>query len=90
MCELNKEKENVMKLKVKLVTVNDAVLFVAKCNEYMEDIDYFYNRYIIDGKSLMGILGIGLNNECVVEIHTDDEECIRRFREDMALWIMEE
>lgn len=79
-----------MKLKVKLVTVNDAVLFAAKCNEYKEDIDYFYNRYIIDGKSLMGILGIGLNHECIVDIHTDDEEIKRRFKEDILLWIVEE
>lgn len=79
-----------MQLKVKLVTVNDAALFTAKCNEYTYDIDYFFNRYIIDAKSLMGILGIGLNRECMVYIHTDDEEAIKKFKSDMSLWIVED
>lgn len=80
-----------MKLKIKLKTVNDASLFTAKCNEYKEyDIDYLYNRFVIDGKSLMGILSTGLDKECFVEIHCDNEKICKQFRKDMKLWIVEE
>lgn len=47
-----------MKLRVKLPNISDAALFCAKCNEFKEDIDYIYGRYIVDGKSLMGILSV--------------------------------
>ena len=51
-----------MKLKIRLKTVNDASLFTAKCNEYRDnDVDYLVGRYIIDGKSLMGILSTGFS-----------------------------
>lgn len=80
-----------MELKIKLNNVNDAVLFVAKCNEFKEyDIDVIYNRYIIDAKSLMGVLSIG-TNECHIELHVadDDFETQERFRKAMKLWIQE-
>lgn len=76
-----------MNLKVKLKTVNDASLFVAKCNEYKNyDCDYICGRYIIDARSLMGVLSVGLDQECTVELHCDEESVCNRFREDMALW----
>lgn len=80
-----------MKFKIKLKTVNDASLFAAKCNEYKNyDIDYLYNRFVIDGKSLMGILSTGLEKECFVEIHCDEKNICNKFYEDMKLWIVEE
>lgn len=79
-----------MKLKVKLGTVANAVLFSAKCNEYECDIDYRFNRYMIDAKSLVGIIGAGLNHICEVHMHTEDDSVKRRFKEDMSLWIVED
>lgn len=75
-----------IQFKVKLVTVTDAVLFAATCNEYEEDIDYYYNRYIVDAKSLVGILGVGLGKECNVELHSDNTELIKRFWNDIEMW----
>lgn len=78
-----------MKLKIKLNNVNDAVLFVAKCNEFKEnDIDVQYNKYIIDGKSLMGVLSIG-TNECYVNLNVadDDTKTQEKFRKAMELWV---
>lgn len=80
-----------MKLKIRLKTVNDASLFTTKCNEYRDnDIDYLVGRYIIDGKSLMGILSTGLDKVCEADFHCDDEQICKQFREDMKLWIVEE
>ena len=64
---------------------------MAKCNEFKEyDIDVIYNRYIIDAKSLMGVLSIG-TNECYVELHVahDNVETQEKFRKAMKLWIQE-
>lgn len=75
------------KFKVKLSTVNDASLFSAKCNEYKEyDCDYVCGRYVIDCKSLMGILSVGLERECEVIFHCDNKTLCEKFKNDMSLW----
>lgn len=79
-----------VKIKIKLNTVNDAGLFVAKCGEYPVEVDFVCGRYTVDAKSLMGVLGVGLGRECEVEIHSCYEEYLKRFEEDMELWKVEE
>lgn len=76
--------------KIKLRTVNNAALFIAKCGTYDFDIDLKYNRYIIDAKSTLGVMSISPDCECLVDIHTDDEELIERFKEDIKLWLIGE
>ena len=45
----------------------------------------------MDAKSLMGILSIGLDHECVAELHSnDDEKLNNKFEKDMKLWIVKE
>ena len=81
----------IIKVKIKLGTVNDAVLFSARCNEYKNyDIDYVFGKYTVDAKSLMGILSIGLDHECAVELHSNDEKLNTKFEKDMKLWIVKE
>lgn len=76
-------------MKVRLNTVNDCALFVAKCGQYKEDIDYCCEKYVVDGCSLMGVLSIGLGRDCNVNIHTDDAELSKKFKEEMKVWIVE-
>ena len=46
---------------------------------------------VVDAKSLMGILSIGLDHECVAELHSnDDEKLNNKFEKDMKLWIVKE
>ena len=78
-----------MKLKIILNSVADASLFVKTCSEFKEDIDVYYRRFILDGKSVMGILSMDLREGCSVKIHTDDEKVKERFKESMSLWIEE-
>lgn len=77
-------------MKIRLETVNDAGLFVAKCGEYAVDIDYECGRHSVDAKSLMGVLSIGLNRECEVTIHTTDEDLIDKFRNDVHMWTVKD
>lgn len=79
-----------MRLKVKLCTVNDAVLFSAKCNEYSCDIDYLYDsRYVLDAKSLVAVIAAELGQVREVEVHTSDVKLMHKFADDMNLWIVE-
>lgn len=79
-----------MELKIKLNTVKNAMLFATVCDGYEEDIDYLFGRYQIDAKSILGLMGIGLEKECVVVLHSDDEYVKNKFKEDMKLWALED
>ena len=73
-------------MKIKLNTANDAALFVTKCSAYPCDIDYSCGRFTIDGKSFMGVLAVGIGDWREVTIHTDCEETLNKFSEDMSMW----
>ena len=78
------------KFKIKLETVNNVALFVAVCGEYDFDIDVHINRYTVDGKSIMGMMSFSPEREVYVEIYTEDEEKVQRFKQDISLWLVEE
>lgn len=73
--------------KIKLSSVNNAALFVKKCGSFEEDIDYIHGRYVIDAKSIMGIMSTDLGESAKVEIHTNDIEIINKFKEEISLWM---
>lgn len=75
-----------VKLKIKLCTANDVGLYVARCGEYENDIDYGHGRYTVDAKSFMGVFSVGLEHECETILYSDDEEIEKKFIDDMALW----
>lgn len=81
-------KENTFK--IKLGSVNDAALFVKKCGEFEEVIDYIHGRYIIDAKSIMGIMSTDLTDKATIQIQTDDIKIIEKFKEEITLWLEEE
>lgn len=76
--------------KVLLPDVISVGMFVKTCEQFEEEIDYRYNRYIIDGKSLMGILSCDVSKPAEVEILTDDPEVISSFEKAIEKWIVEE
>lgn len=78
-----------MKLKVKLPSANDAVLFADKCNKYECDIDLCYQHHVVDAKSTLGVLEL-INYDCTADIRTEDTDTIDEFKEDINLWIVEE
>lgn len=48
--------------------------FVAAASKSEYDIDIFYNRYIVDAKSILGVLGLDLRRELTVRVHGYDSE----------------
>ena len=57
--------------KIKL-THNDINTFVNAASRSEFDIDIFYNHYIIDAKSLIGVCSLDLNHTCTVRGHGYD------------------
>ena len=50
----------------------------------------FVAIYQIDAKSILGLMGIGLERECVVVLIRTDEYVKNKFKEDMKLWALED
>lgn len=60
--------------KIMLTTIAEAKAFVeasAKCDF---DIDVFYNRVLIDAKSILGVLSLDLTKVLTVRMHGESRE----------------
>jgi len=53
--------------KIKLKEVNEVKEFVYAAEQCDFDIDIFYNRMIIDAKSILGVLSLDLTRELTVK-----------------------
>lgn len=62
-----------MKIKrILLPTLEDAKEFVAEATKCDFDIDVFYNRVIIDAKSILGVLSLDLKRILTIEFNGND------------------
>lgn len=69
----------------------DKVLeFVRACEGFPEDIDVVAGRYVVDGKSILGVAGICTNKDLDVTINTDDMDRWVAFRIAMTPFLLEE
>ena len=59
------------KIRLKLDDVNEFVSAAAKCDF---DIDISYNRFVVDAKSIIGVLGLDLNQILTVSCNGYDSE----------------
>ena len=73
---------------VKLPTLEDMNSFVNICSQFEEDIDYRIGRYIVDAKSVMGIISTTLGREANVTIHTDNSRIADSFVDHIHKWIV--
>ena len=76
-----KRKVNVMQHRIKLRPdeVKDFVTAATKC---IFDVDISYNRFIVDAKSIIGVLGLNFNQVLTVSYNgydADFEEYLRKF-----------
>ena len=68
---------------IKLNSIEKVKDFVSRVSTFDCDVDILYGRYIIDGKSIMGIFSLDLTNPVTVLIHTDDYDELKLFNEIM-------
>ena len=76
-------------MRIKLNSIEDANKLASICDKFVEDIDIVVGRYIIDGKSYLGILSIGIPNEMDIHIHGTREQELK-LKEMIKQWILEE
>ena len=70
-------------LDVSLNTIEKVKKFTNIANSFDCDVDVLQGRYIVAGKSIMGIFSLNLTDTVTVEIESDDEKEINRFFKEM-------
>lgn len=76
-----------VKLTVKIVSMQDADKFNKLCSKFDCDMDLQSGKYYVDAKSIMGIFGLDLSKPLVLDAGTDDEQ---KIKETFADFIREE
>lgn len=60
--------------RIMLPSVEEAKVFVSAAEKCDFDIDVFYNRVVIDAKSLLGVMSLDLTKVLTVEYTGTDDE----------------
>lgn len=60
--------------KIVLPTIEAAKAFVAAATKCEFDVDVYYNRIVIDAKSILGVLSLDLRRVLTVRYSGDDQE----------------
>ena len=58
--------------KIRLKTINDVREFVDEATKCKFDVDIFYNRIIVDAKSLLGVMSMDLTKPLTVKYSPED------------------
>lgn len=66
-----------VKLTVKIVSMQDADKFNKLCGKFNCDMDLQSGKYYVDAKSIMGIFSLDLSKPLILNADTDDEELIK-------------
>lgn len=61
-------------VKVVFNSMEDCARFAKEVENFPFNIDLQNGSRVIDGKSMLGILGFGLRNVLELRVHTEDEE----------------
>lgn len=73
------------KSNIKLTTVDRAKAFVDVCMQYPFDIELVSGKYVVNAKSIMGVLSVTLSSNMEVQAESDDvsdfPEKIKEFTE---------
>lgn len=74
-------------MKIRLNSSADATTVVSIANKFKDcDIDGKFGRYIIDLKSILGVLSFELPKTIEVVIQSDDSELIKDLEHQLGLW----
>ncbi|WP_448915601.1 HPr family phosphocarrier protein [Eubacterium ramulus] len=67
-----------VKVNVKIVSIQDADKFSKICSKYDCDMDLQNDKYYVNAKSIMGIFSLDLSKILVLDADTDDEERVKK------------
>lgn len=71
---------------IKLNTIENVKDFINVTSKFLEEITVSCGRYVVDGKSILGIMSLNLLSELIVEIDTDDVELQGRLQDELSKW----
>lgn len=71
---------NGIKIKLKYEDLKE---FIKTTESFESDIDIIKGRYVVDAKSIMGILSLDFSKDISVVIHSNNEDEIAKFLETM-------
>ena len=77
-------------VKISLNSIDKVKSFVNDITKFDYDFDLVSGRYVIDAKSIMGLLSLGIPKEIFIVIHTNNKDVISKFEEDISKWKVEE
>ena len=63
---------------IKLNATEEVKEFVKAAGKCDFDIDVFYNRIIIDAKSILGVMSMDLTRPLTVKYHVEDQDCFEQ------------
>lgn len=67
-------------LRIKLSLISEVEEFINETSKIKEDVDIVKGRYIVDAKSVMGLMSIGLSTPMELNIHSTDISLLEPFR----------
>ena len=73
-----------MKTRIKLNTADDVYRFVSIARKCSFDIDVQYHHFILDGKSLVGMMSVDLRNSLIV-YHNDTNPVFENMLKDYEI-----
>lgn len=66
-----------VKLTVKIVSMQDADKFNKICSKFDCDMDLQSGKYYVDAKSVMGIFSLDLSRPLILNADTEDEQLVK-------------
>ena len=78
-----------VKLNVKIVSMQDADKFNKICSKFDCDMDLQSGKYYVDAKSIMGIFSVDLTRKIRLKIHSDNEKECTEIRKKLEKFIVE-
>jgi hypothetical protein len=74
-------------MKIRLNNSADATAVVSIANKFKDcDIDGKFGRYIIDLKSILGVLSFGLPKVIDITVRSDDKALVKEFEDSIMFW----
>ena len=64
--------------KIQLNAFSDVKDFVKAAEKCEYDVDVFYNRVVVDAKSILGVMSMDLTRPLTVKYHVEDQDCFEQ------------
>ena len=61
--------------KIQLKAFSEVKEFVKAAEKCEYDVDVFYNRVVVDAKSILGVMSMDLTIPLTVKYHVEDQDC---------------